>query len=501
MNLATSDTLAEKLSHVSTSRHFLKREDVTKEDVESVLVKLSELIQKFDSGDQGEDVYEEDEVKLDGIAFTATSALEPVIERFPESVDAAMTAVSGSPLMKEVVKSIAQSNIVDSLRGPYQNDTIKPYTEQTREEILRSMRFNKIDVGTVLGDFYDPKKTLTDNLKTAKSANVTLEPLKVTQVEATEDQLVEATALIEGYNRHAHSGRERTGILVLRMFDVSIPQQHAQWPEFTARMERNELPNDYMKTVFHGTGSVAASMILRYGFTIPEFDGDAGMSGRALGDGVYFTDVSDKASLYIGDAGYRGGKVGYLFEMDAQLGNPAIKNSRPSTDTDGPVFNHRSGGFPDATNHQDFISPEWAVFDPHAQVRIRRAYEVRIVDGDMIEELVKGRVSYQKLLDEAEEKPTSFKEFQLMEAEDGKEGHTATYIFADGMVPIGKGKAVPWTKAKIKGVRIESGQQGVVISVTSSRVKEDVVFRDCSGGEFALSSDYGRYAYHLGIKA
>lgn len=287
---------------------------------------------------------------------------------------------------------------------------------------------------------------------------------------------------------------------MLRMFDVSIPQ-HAQWPEFTARMERNKLPNDYMKTVFHGTGSVAASMILRYGFTIPEFDGDAGMSGRALGDGVYFTDVSDKASLYIGDDGYRGGKVGYLFEMDAQLGNPAIKNSRPSTDTDGPVFNHRSGGFPDATNHQDFISPEWAVFDPHAQVRIRRAYEVRIVDGDLIEELVKGRVSYQKLLDEAEEKPTSFKEFQLMEAEDGKEGHTATYIFADGMVPIGKGKAVPWTKAKIKGVRIESGQQGVVISVTSSRVKEDVVFRDCSGGEFALSSDYGRYAYHLGIKA
>lgn len=499
MNLATSDTLAEKLSHVSTSRHFLKREDVTKEDVESVLVKLSELIQKFDSGDQGEDVYEEEEVKLDGIAFTATSALEPVIERFPESVDAAMTAVSGSPLMKEVVKSLAQSNIVDSLSGPYQNDTIKPYTEQTREEILRSMRFNKIDVGTVLGDFYDPKKTLTDNLKTAKSANVTLEPLKVTRVEATEDQLVEATALIEGYNRHAHSGRARTGILVLRMFDVSIPQQHAQWPEFTARMERNKLPNDYMKTVFHGTGSVAASMILRYGFTIPEFDGDAGMSGRALGDGVYFTDVSDKASLYIGDAGYRGGKVGYLFEMDAQLGNPAIKNSRPSTDTDGPVFNHRSGGFTDATNHQDFISPEWAVFDPHAQVRIRRAYEVRIVDGDLIEELVKGRVSYQKLLDEAEEKPTSFKEFQLMEAEDGKEGHTATYIFADGMVPVGKGKAVPWKKAKIKGVRIESGQQGVIISVTSSRVKEDTVYRDCSGGEFALSSAYGRYAYHLGL--
>lgn len=498
-NLAQSDTLAEKLSHISISRHFLNREDVSKEEVETVLGRLSGLIQQFDSGDQGEGVYEEEEVRLDDISFTVTSALEPVIERFPEAVDAAMAVVSGSPLVKEVIKNLAQSKVVDSLSGPYQNDIIKPYTEQTREEILRSMRFNKIDVGVVLGDFYDPKKTLTENLNIANSAKVTLEPLKVVQVDATEEQLVEATAMIEGFNRHAHSGKARMGVLVLRMFDVSIPQQHAQWPEFKARMERNKLPNDYMKTVFHGTGSVAASMILRYGFTIPEFDGDAGMSGRALGDGVYFTDVSDKATLYIGDAGYRGGNIGYLFEMDAQLGNPAVRDSYPSSDTDGPVFNHRSGGFPEATNHQDFISPEWAVFDPHAQVRIRRAYEVRIVDGSLIEELVKGKVGYQKLLDESEEKPMPFKEFKLMEAEDGKEKHTATYIFADGMVPVGKGKALPWTKAKLKGVRIESGQQGVIISVTSSRVKEDTVYRDCSGGEFALSSAYGQYAYHLGL--
>lgn len=458
------------------------------------------LIQQFDSGDQGgdEDGYVDDVVTLDGIAFTVTSVLETVINRFPDSVDNAMMVVSGSALLQSVVESLAQANVVENLSGPYHNDIIRPYTEQTREEILRSMRFNKINIKGVLGDFYDPKKTLSENLKTAKSAKVTLEPLKVVQVEATEDQLVEATAMIEGFNRHAHGGKARLGILVIRMFDVSIPQQHAQWPAFKARMEANNLPNDYMSTVFHGTGSVAASMILRYGFTIPEFTADAGMSGRALGDGVYFTDVSDKATLYIGDSGYRGGLSGYLFEMDAQLGNPAIRDSSPSPDTDGHVFNHRSGGFPEATNHQDFISPEWAVFDPHAQVRIRRAYEVRIMDGTKIEALVKGKVTYQKLVAE-EEESMSFKEFQLMEAEGGKEKHTATYIFADGMVPVGRGKAIPWKKAKIKGVRIESGQQGVIISVTSSRVKEDTVYRDCSGGEFALSSAYGQYAYQLGL--
>lgn len=500
INLAQSESLAEKLSHASISRHFLKREDVTKEDIEMVLGRLSGLIQQFDSGDQGgdEDGYVDDVVTLDGISFTVTSVLETVMDRFTDSVDNAMTLVSGSPMLQSVVETLAQANVVENLSGPYHNDIIKPYELQTREEILRSMRFNKIDIKGVLGDFYDPKKPLSENLKTAKAAKVTLEPLKVVQVEATEDQLVEATAMIEGFNRHAHSGKARTGILVLRMFDVSIPQQQAQWPAFKARMEANNLPNDYMPTVFHGTGSVAASMILRYGFTIPEFTADAGMSGRALGDGVYFTDVSDKATLYIGDSGYRGGFSGYLFEMDAQLGNPATRDSVPSTDTDGPVFNHRSGGFPEATNHQDFISPEWAVFDPHAQVRIRRAYEVRIMDGAKIEALVKGKVTYQKLVAE-EEETMSFKEFQLMEAEGGKEKHTATYIFADGMVPVGRGEAIPWKKAKIKGVQIESGQQGVIISVTSSRVKEDTVYRDCSGGEFALSSAYGRYAYQLGL--
>lgn len=465
-----------------------------------VLGRLSGLIQQFDSGDQGgdEDGYVDDVVTLDGISFTVTSVLETVMDRFTDSDDNAMAIVSGSPMLQSVVETLAQANVVENMSGPYHNDIIKPYEVQTREEILRSMRFNKIDIKGVLGDFYDPKKSLSENLKVANSAKVTLEPLKVEQVNATDEQLVEATAMIEGFNRHAHSGKARTGILVLRMFDVSIPQQQAQWPAFKARMEANNLPNDYMPTVFHGTGSVAASMILRYGFTIPEFTADAGMSGRALGDGVYFTDVSDKASLYIGDSGYRGGFSWYLFEMDAPLGNPATRDSVPSTDTDGPVFNHRSGGFPEATNHQDFISPEWAVFDPHAQVRIRRAYEVRIMDGSKIEALVKGKVNYQKLVTE-EERPTSFKEFNLMEAEGDKEKHTATYIFADGMVPVGKGKVVPWTKAKIKGVRIESGQQGVIISVTSSRVKEDTVYRDCSGGEFALSSDHGRYAYLLGL--
>lgn len=501
INQAQAVSIAEKFSHLWTGKVFLKREDITKEDVEAVLGILVKAIGQYDDeyGNRDpEEYYDEDEgVTSGGAVYTAAELITLVMDKYPAEVDSAISTVSGTSLVKQVVTKIVQSSILERFSASYQNDIIKPYKEQTQEEILRSMRFNRIGF-ELMNEFYDPKKTLSQNIEASENLNVVIEPLKVTEISATKEQLIEATAMIESFNKHAHSSGQM-GALVLRMFDVSIPKQHAQWPEFTARMQEEGKPNDYMPTVFHGTGSVAASMILRYGFSIPEYDAEAGMSGRALGDGVYFTNVSDKATLYIGDDGYKGGSTGYLFEMDAQLGQPAEVNSSPHPDTDGTLYNHRSGGFATATNHRDFISPEWAVFDPHGQVRIRRAYEVKLVHQSKIAELLNGNASYSAIA-EAETKPTTFGEFKLMEAEGGKEKHTATYIFADGMVPVSKGKAVPWTKASIKGVRVESGQQGVIISVTSSRVKEDTIFRDCSGGEFALSSDYGQYAHHLGLK-
>ena len=72
------------------------------------------------------------------------------------------------------------------------------------------------------------------------------------------------------------------------------------------------------------------------------------------------------------------------------------------------------------------------------------------MDGAKIESLVKGKVTYQKLVAE-EEESMSFKEFQLMEAEGGKEKHTATYIFADGMVPVGGGGSDPLEESQNQG--------------------------------------------------
>ena len=68
--------------------------------------------------------------------------------------------------------------------------------------------------------------------------------------------------------------------------------------------------------------------------------------------------------------------------MEAQIGRPAVRNSEPCDPDEGVTCDHRSGGFADATNHQDFASPEWAVFSEKGQLRLKKVYKVEIVDLD-----------------------------------------------------------------------------------------------------------------------
>ena len=159
-----------------------------------------------------------------------------------------------------------------------------------------------------------------------------------------------------------------------------------------------------MSPVYHGTGSIGASMILRYGFTVVEST-DKSVVGRMLGDGIYFSDVVDKVAQYIGDGGYsRGiGTRGYIFEMDVQLGEPWT--------------DHQSAGVPNATFQKEVVSPEWAVFKPNGQLRIKRAYEVQLISKNEMLAI------QQKSLNES-----------FLDEIRGKE--VANYVFMDGLIPV-----------------------------------------------------------------
>mgnify|MGYP000897266653 CR=1 FL=1 len=465
----------------------IKNVGLTDENIKEILGEMKRVMGEF--GDHKD-------------VFMVAEFLNGIVDRVPEAVD---DLIEGDEYTKHFtlsrVAAAAQLSLVSEAldQGP-----IKPYNKLTLDEAMRSLQFNNIDLGNMM-DFDDAKgKRFSQVLIEARSPDISrlkLEELKAKEVEVSELDKLKITAEIERFNKHRHirSHGFDVGILVKRVFDVSIPSQHAAWPEFAETRERRNEPNPYMKTVFHGTGSVAASMILRYGFTVPEFNPDAGMAGRALGDGVYFTDVVDKTSLYIGDSGYAEETTGYLFEMDAQLGRRAETGSQPN-ERDGVDWDYRSGGFADATNHQDFISPEWAVFDPKAQVRIRKAYEVALIDAGKMKEIMETNgvpfVRGDATLEE-NYKPMGFKQYLKEETEDGT--RVVRWFFADGLVPVGKGAVAPWQKVVLPNATVEGGALGAMVTVRTNdpEVKGS---REVSGLAFVHTGDYVTFCKVVGIK-
>lgn len=274
---------------------------------------------------------------------------------------------------------------------------IKPYEGMSIDRLREVMAYNNIQFpilprqqGESYSSFHERVKENAVNAKTHE--------LYAEEVKFTEAEKKRLTVEFESRNSHKHG----TYFEVLRAFNVNIPIQASEWVDFANEKAGKE--NKVMSPVYHGTGSIGASMILRYGFAVVEST-DKSVVGRMLGDGIYFSDVVDKVAQYIGDAGYsRGiGTKGYIFEMDAQLGEQWT--------------DHQSAGVPNATYQKDVVSPEWAVFKPNGQLRIRRAYEVQLISkNDMMS-------VQQKALTES-----------FSDSIRGKE--TANYVFMDGMIPI-----------------------------------------------------------------
>lgn len=210
----------------------------------------------------------------------------------------------------------------------------------------------------------------------------------------------------------------------IRSFNVDIPLQQEMglsWLEkFTKEYDR--LPRT-MKGVFHGTGSIGASMILRYGFKILK-PGASGVVGRMLGDGIYFSTVIDKVSQYLGDDGFGRniGTVGYIFEMDAMLGVRGVHYEAASDPEEPETYSY------------DLVSPEWCVFDGNSQLRIKKAHMVKLMPRININKMKEQR----GLTEENEMKITSFKDY-ITEDVDVKGKNCMTYIFRDGNLPTKQG--------------------------------------------------------------
>lgn len=286
-----------------------------------------------------------------------------------------MTTTSRGKLIKSIAGPILFKSIHDRLMG----EEIRPENKAKPEDIPSMLARNNIDLTkrTSVGKKVSFREALNNSMDDSF-----LPDLKAVRVDnKDQDELDKASARLNGlFRSNKKHGPE--GLEVLAIYDTSITNG-PEWDEFAAERSKNGEPNQYFETVWHGTGTVGGAMILRFGFKITPFD-RATMAGRALGNGVYFAKFTDKSLQYLRDDTNRitrcVGNIGYLFEMEAQIGRAAKKNSQPCGPDEGVTCDHRSGGFAEATNHQDFLSPEWAVFKEKGQLRIKKVYKVKIVD-------------------------------------------------------------------------------------------------------------------------
>lgn len=361
---------------------------------------------------------------------------------------------SSQQFFKAFGKSGANVVVIDKLLDKKRNFGIIPEKAVTTEkEAVEILKFNNFDVSKSI----TPKKKKNQTYKEAlelhrrdvKNQLVDIPDLKIKQVQRSKQEMQDFS--IKRFDKY-HAGKH--GDVTLRFieeFDVSLPTD--KWDEFSANFIGTKWDETVMPA-FHGTGSVAASMILRFGFKVAPTNKMSnlgiGTAGRMLGDGIYFGVTLDKVAGYVGDGSWakRYGTIGYVFEMEATLGE-------------------MSKDFSAAGLGRDRIrSPEYCVFRPADQLRIYKVFKVEVISTSAIEKMKNGTFY--------EENGSKFDNTmnKLVEQKIRKPKDKIRWVFYDGdiIIPNKRNEIKFESSVKIRSndVEILPNQYGVAIEMTNN---------------------------------
>jgi len=346
------------------------------------------------------------------------------------------------------------ASAADSLRNS--NSPIKPFEQLTNQRIKEILKYNNVSSeesklpDKILRDF------TTMDLYVKTHTHKPLEDLQVTEIATKNNELEQISADLHRTKRSNRHGR--VGIIINRMFTVAIPKQVKEQDSWI----KNNPSQEIIHPMFHGTGSIAASMILRYGWAVIK-SGDSSVAGRMLGDGIYAAIHIDKAQQYLGDGNFNQRKIGtkgYMFEINGALGE---KNK-----------DYRAMGL--GTDH--IRSPEWCVFTPNSQYKIVRAFEVRIASESEIEELLRkyprsNRTLYEKY------QLQRLRKFIKEESERESENvNYTTFTFISADLPVGAGVSVDFEKFKgpNKNITFEPTAYGPSIVVKNTHETNNYMY-------------------------
>lgn len=335
------------------------------------------------------------------------------------------------------------------------SNPIKPFEQLTEKRIREILKYNNVtSEETKISDKHTKSLDTLDNyIKNENPDRLKkLNDLQIEEVKKSQKELAQMTA---DYHRTKRSNRHGENSMVFKKeFDVAIPLQVTSQKEWIEKDPNQEIINP----MYHGTGSIAASMILRYGFRVIK-SGDSSVVGRMLGDGVYGAIHLDKSQQYIGDSGYgrRIGTKGYIFAMNAALGE---KNK-----------DYQAAGL---GNRDGIRSPEWCVFTPNSQFKIYKAYEVELVRGSTM-----ARILAENPVNTNEDtKRMGFKSYlEEMNVVNEVYPNYTTFTFVNGLIPTGQGSYVDFEDFKPpKGVTLEPSAYGPTVVIEGTNESGDYIF-------------------------
>lgn len=284
---------------------------------------------------------------------------------------------------------------------------IKPFDKIDNNRLKQIFLYNDIDLSAIISENVGKKnkgETYAQFFTRAKQQIAAKDGI-LPKPNVSENTTIDKKKLNKLVIERDHAGRHGDVFpKIFKVFDGTVRD-----PEFDLFRETN-FGDGSVVPAYHGTGGIAASMILRYGFKVIR-SSDPSVVGRMLGDGIYFSNKIDKAMQYVSNGGYsrKRGQMGYIFQMDSNLGELRV--------------NYRVAGL----GGDNIRSPEWCVFDPKAQLRIEKVYEVELntknnVDKYLAEHVYSNHIS-------------TFKQYLKEQQMQGYQTCT-TFVFRDGMIPI-----------------------------------------------------------------
>jgi len=287
---------------------------------------------------------------------------------------------------------------------------IQPFgtIDDKRMKIMLSM--NDINFGSLVTSSVGRRKRgekWKDYFNRAKASNIN-------SSSALGDELVtlaneDVTKITKLYNKSFRSGNHGD---VYTKFN-KVYTSSLKYPEFDD-FRKNNFGDGTITPAFHGTGGIAASMILRYGFKVIK-SSDSSVVGRMLGSGIYFSNKLDKAMQYVSNGGFGRsiGSKGYILEVDTTLGQ--LDTTRGS----GPDYRAMGLG------GDNIRSPEWCVRDPKKQLAVLKVYEVELSNKRLYEQYINEEKALKGFKNYLEER-------SLMNMNTG----VTSFTFRDGLLPI-----------------------------------------------------------------